>query len=128
MGNNHESRTATEAHETARHLFGDVNSGKHNGLERIIDEIAAERRTRTPADFQDYMKVLNLDVKKVVPDLTIVDANNTNNTKTLSIHERWGPRQLGKNDGREIDLDIQFHDLQVKGAVKTNRGDRRTPS
>jgi len=128
MGNHHESRIDVEAHQTARHLFEDINSGKQNGLERIIDEITAERRTRTPADFQDYMKVLNLDVKKVVPDLTIVDADNTNNTKTLSIHERWGPRHLGKNDGREIDLDIQFHDMQVKGAVKTNRGDHMTPS
>lgn len=108
MSSRADAHIAAEAQQTARHMFEDINSHKPNGLERAIDEIAAERRTHTPAEFRQYMAELNKDIQPKLPGLTIVDASDVGGTKTLSISQRSGPRRLDQNDGADLALEIKY--------------------
>jgi len=113
MSHSSDAHIAHEAQRTADHMFEDIHSGRSNGLERAIDEINAERRSHNPAEFRQYMAELNKDVHRFLPDTTIVGANDDYGMKSLAISQRTGPRNLSKNDGRDMRIEIAYEAMMA---------------
>ena len=110
---------AQDAQRTADHLASDI-SNNHPSLNRIIDEVDAQKRALTPTQFREFLNDLNKDTARLLPGLTIEGTMRQNGQSDLVIKDQTGGESfLDRNDGKQLQWLAKNHPTVLQKADGT---------